>query len=578
MLTFSRYLIGLITLLIIASISCDDILIGLAEEGEPVQLRIELVGSVPEPAGLTNSAETSSVFVKEVSFHLGEISLGNSAEKMYSFVFNDSITVLTPGSANHYVAEKIIPKGVYHDLHFVASDTSEKAQPSIRIRGIFNGEIFSFSLNQPLSIELELKPPLNIKANRDSLTVVRLSIDSSGWFAGSSNQDVLDPNDEENKEEIRTNIINSIYLDRNKKNNGNNGKGGCEGKGNKNCEDNDKTLRVDDSETVEASGVIEFPLELSSASSDTVFVSYETKDNSAKAGEDYMANKGVLEIIPGETEAVIRIDIVDDAGQEPDEKFTLLLSDAIGAEIDNQGKQARGTIIDDDEKHQELPEVYILDSTGNEEDKVIIFTVYLTSEYQETVTVNYETSGNSAKPGDDYQESEGVIAFEPGQIESTVDIELINDEISENEEHFTVRLSGSENADLDNQHKQANGFITDDDLDDETQFPTIKVNDAEAFEASEVIEFLVELSSASEETVSVDFETKDNSAKAGKDYKALTGTLEIVPGETQAVITVELLVDEQPEKDEKFTLILSNAEGAQIDNKGKQAKGTIKDG
>lgn len=61
--------------------------------------------------------------------------------------------------------------------------------------------------------------------------------------------------------------------------------------------------------------------------------------------------------------------------------------------------------------------------------------------------------------------------------------------------------------------------------------------------------------------LSVDYTTRDGTAKAGEDYIATKGTLILYPNENQAVIPVEIIGDRTPERDETFYLDISNPVG-----------------
>jgi hypothetical protein len=56
-------------------------------------------------------------------------------------------------------------------------------------------------------------------------------------------------------------------------------------------------------------------------------VEYATADGSAKAGEDYSAVNGVLTFAPGESAKVVEVPVANDTAVEPDETFTLTLSE-----------------------------------------------------------------------------------------------------------------------------------------------------------------------------------------------------------------------------------------------------------
>lgn len=61
--------------------------------------------------------------------------------------------------------------------------------------------------------------------------------------------------------------------------------------------------------------------------------------------------------------------------------------------------------------------------------------------------------------------------------------------------------------------------------------------------------------------LSVDYATRDGTANAGQDYLAATGTLVLYPGESQAVIPVEIIGDTTAEPDETFYLDVFNPVG-----------------
>jgi hypothetical protein len=63
------------------------------------------------------------------------------------------------------------------------------------------------------------------------------------------------------------------------------------------------------------------------------------------------------------------------------------------------------------------------------------------------------------------------------------------------------------------------------------------------------------------ELLSVDYSTRDGSAKAGEDYIFIQGTLVLYPNENQASIVVEIIGDTTPEPDETFYLDVSNPVG-----------------
>ena len=81
---------------------------------------------------------------------------------------------------------------------------------SIVIKGVYNGENFTYRSEEDFEIEMEFNPPFEI--NDSSSPSIAINIDPSGWFKDSSGND-LDPNDSANYEQIDENIENSFDVE-----------------------------------------------------------------------------------------------------------------------------------------------------------------------------------------------------------------------------------------------------------------------------------------------------------------------------------------------------------------------------
>jgi hypothetical protein len=109
--------------------------------------------------------------------------------------------------------------------------------------------------------------------------------------------------------------------------------------------------------------------------------------------------------------------------------------------------------------------------------------------------------------------------------------------------------------------------------------PSITINDVSVDEGDRGTtnaRFTVTLSSDSNQTVTVQFSTANDSATAGQDYTAQTSrTLTFDPRDRTESFTIEVLGDTTDESDERFFVNLTNATNATIsDNQG---IGTIRD-
>lgn len=74
------------------------------------------------------------------------------------------------------------------------------------------------------------------------------------------------------------------------------------------------------------------------------------------------------------------------------------------------------------------------------------FTVTLSAAASNTVTVNYATANGTAIAGSDYTATSGTLTFAAGETTKTVTVNVIGDAFIENDETFTLNLSGATNA------------------------------------------------------------------------------------------------------------------------------------
>ena len=97
--------------------------------------------------------------------------------------------------------------------------------------------------------------------------------------------------------------------------------------------------------------------------------------------------------------------------------------------------------------------------------------------------------------------------------------------------------------------------------------PTLRISSKQANEGNTgtaLRQFMVTLSAASMQTVSVQYATADGTAKAGSDYTSASGSLTFAPGELTKTISVAVIGDTTVESNEKFVVKLGTALGATI--------------
>ena len=88
----------------------------------------------------------------------------------------------------------------------------------------------------------------------------------------------------------------------------------------------------------------------------------------------------------------------------------------------------------------------------------------------------------------------------------------------------------------------------------------LAVADAEATEGEDPsLDFVVTLAPAAAWTVTVDYATRDGTARAGADYTDTSGALTFAPGETEKTVSVPVIDDTVEDTPETLTVRLSNA-------------------
>ena len=112
------------------------------------------------------------------------------------------------------------------------------------------------------------------------------------------------------------------------------------------------------------------------------------------------------------------------------------------------------------------------------------------------------------------------------------------------------------------------------DINPDWQPITLRIGDARVKENNTSARFTVSLSSASQQTITVNYATVNGTATAPADYTAETAKLTFSPGQTSKTVTVGVKSDRKNERNETFLVNLSAANTTVADASG---KGTIVD-
>ncbi len=315
------------------------------------------------------------------------------------------------------------------------------------------------------------------------------------------------------------------------------------------------TTTVKEGDTGKATAT--FTVLLQPASASAVTVNYATSPSSASAGTDYTTKTGTLTIPAGSTKATVQVAVLGDDLIEGDEQFSLNLSGAVNATIDDGS--AYCVIFDDDV----APVVSVSDTTvaeGNTGTADAAFEISLSAPSPVTSSVVYTTGNSSASAPADYTTVSGTAVFQPGQTSKIVHIPVIGDRVDENDEQFYVYLSSPSNAVVTDNYGY--GIILDDD-----RAPGISVDDPSIYEGTSGTAkavFTVTLSAASANTVTVNYGTGNGSAVAPDDYTAVSGTVTFSPGQTSKAVAVTVNSDTVDEGSEYLYLNLNSPSNANL--------------
>ena len=303
------------------------------------------------------------------------------------------------------------------------------------------------------------------------------------------------------------------------------------------------SLRIGDATPVAEGDEAVFTVTLTPPNEQVVTVDYTTTDRTAVADEDYSATSGTLRFAPGDTSKTIRVPTLRDAVAEPVETFTVVLSNPSGTNVVHD--TGVGTITDEG-----LPGLSIADAPTVAEGGEAVFPVTLNPASSQVVTVAYATQDGTAVADSDYTATSGTLRFEPGETIQNIQVATLRDATAEPSESFTVELSDPVGTAITN--STGVGTIAADAM------PALSITDAVPVAEGGGATFMVSLSPASSELVTVAYATQDGTAVTDSDYTAASGTLQFDPGMTSHTIRVAVLNDTAVEPTETFAVELSD--------------------
>ncbi|WP_139258567.1 Calx-beta domain-containing protein, partial [Microcystis aeruginosa] len=158
----------------------------------------------------------------------------------------------------------------------------------------------------------------------------------------------------------------------------------------------------------------------------------------------------------GSATATVTVDPTADTTVEPDETVILTLAAGTGYTVGTT-TPVTGTITNDD-----FPQLSINDITVVEgQNSNAILTVTVNNPSTQQITVNYTTTAIDATANVDYTSQTGTLTIAPNTSTATISIPILNDNLNEPDEAFTVTLSNAVNATINPDEAIGQVIITD---------------------------------------------------------------------------------------------------------------------
>ena len=291
----------------------------------------------------------------------------------------------------------------------------------------------------------------------------------------------------------------------------------------------------------EDDGAADFTITLSAAATSAVTVDVATSDGTATAGSDYASVATRTVTIPASrTTAIVSVTVTDDTADEPDETFTLSLSNPSNANL-AASPTATATIRDDDPAAPAVPTNVVFECTSSGG----VFTLNASwdppadgaSEYQTQLSSNPVAWGSTGELYFGFGSATSMTATAP----------------SAGIYHAVIWPHGVPGVGVGVQVQAST----------ECELPVeVSVTAAADVREGLALVFAVSLSAASSSDVTVHATAVGVTAIAGDDFLAHSRTATISAGSTSVDVRVFTTYDSDVELDETLQLVLSAPNGA----------------
>ena len=295
----------------------------------------------------------------------------------------------------------------------------------------------------------------------------------------------------------------------------------------------------------------------------------------AIAGSDYTPLLQTLSFSAGEASRVVTVPLTNDTLKEATESFEVfIMNPSIGAQYSADTSSALVTLIDSDSTNWRL--TYELTATS-EAAGVAPIRVIRQGDASAAGTVVLQTAGGTASGagnalnGSDYTPLLQTLSFAAGETGKIVNLALSNDSAAEGDETIGLILSAPSQGLVDG----AYGTLTVTVVDDDNLGWSVNALGAAGENAGQQMFWAVSRAGDSTATATIEVHTQITGSDAlpGIDYTSVHRTLTFLPGQTQQVVSADVLPDTIVEAgDQSVALILSQPSAGNI---AKASSGTL---
>ena len=261
----------------------------------------------------------------------------------------------------------------------------------------------------------------------------------------------------------------------------------------------------------------------------------------------------------------------DDNTDEPDGTITATIDTGAGYSVSSTNSAATVNVADDD-----IPEITLTAGADVTEGADATFTVTAAPAPHAALDVTVTVS----QTGDHGATSGSRTVTVPTSGTYTLVVATTNDSTDEPDGTITATIDDGTGYSVSSSDGAATVAVADDDPPDPPPAgpPTLSIADASASEGdAEGLRFVVTLSKASTQTITLGYGVFDRTAQQGQDFNAPYQTFTLNPGQTRLEIIVPVIDDTTTEPDETLNLFLYATNGITIPGYFLYATGTITD-